>query len=304
MVSLKRTIAALIVCFKPHVLLSLCILLVIAQSIVIAVKRGVGSSWRLTGQNDLTLAMTTLVLVVALIWLAFFIIIVRFELRNELDSLLTLFQCSKRGLRLLGVIGFHVALLLIVSLIVSATVERSIPVSLDGDTTTTTTTTGQTSRPAGMAYNHTTTNTPDICQVNVYQSDVHIDAGQRMTVTRSGRLAGQRDADSNFKSTRANPVHRQGHNGPVLSGHGNAKNVNLIDRNYMLTVYKIWLTAIVYAFLYLIIENLVMFYADMSLVEFVHISFLTMVAKLTGIDLSDYPAGEMLFNPLIRHRIR
>lgn len=219
MASLKRFIAATIICFKPHVFLTLCILLVIAHSVIIAVHKSATSSWRIgRHQQDLTLTMTTVILFVALTWAAFSIYIVRFELRNELETLLILFQCSKRGLRFLGVVAFHWSLLIGVTMLVSAAVERSIPSSLPSE------------------------------DLKYYP------------------IAGER------------------------------------DRSYLLTVYKIWLTAIVYSFLYLLAENTVMFYTDMTLIEFIHAAFLTLVARLTGIDLSDYPAGEMLFNPLVRRR--
>lgn len=276
MVSLKRAIAALIVCFKPHVLLTLCILLVIGHSIVIAVQKGAGNSWRVSSQHDFTLTMTTLILIVALIWAAFFIFIVRFELRNELESLLTLFQCSKRGLRLLGVVGFHVALLLFVSLIVSATVERSIPNQIPS-------TRFKARRPAAN-YNNSQVAVKDIYHLDTFVNDDGVQV--------AGSSSFIPNTDLGFKRK-------------TFSGEQYETGItNMMDRKYLLTVYKIWLTAIVYAFLYLIIENIVMFYTDMSLVEFVHISFLALVAKVTGIDLSDYPAGEMLFNPLVRLRIR
>lgn len=295
MVSLKRTIAALIVCFKPHVLLTLCILLVIAHSIIIAVQKGAGNSWRVSSQHDFTLAMTTLILIVALIWAAFFIFIVRFELRNELDSLLILFQCSKRGLRLLGVIGFHVALLVVVSLIVSATVERSIPSNI-----------GETSRTKNKMtqINNRSQSMLPLQTETVYHLEAFIDDGESTVDLRqtahSSSSVHQQVESFNLREARVITFKPRSHEPPAARSNG----VSMIDRKYLLTVYKIWLTAIVYAFLYLIIENIVMFYADMSLVEFVHLSFLTMVAKVTGIDLSDYPAGEMLFNPLVRHRIR
>lgn len=286
MVSMKRSIAALIVCFKPHVLLTLCILLVIVHSIVVTVQRGAGNSWRFGKQHDLTITMITLVLVVALIWAAFFIFVVRFELRNELESLLVLFQCSKRGLRFMGVVGFHVALLSLVALLVSVTVERSVPIeTADG-------------RPSGGRHNNTTMALQHLCRAKnapfdqdraavgdyAYDGDLIGPAGRRR------QLAGDK--------AKMRPLPGASPGGQFEARKGK------LDREYLLTVYKIWLTAIVYAFSYLLIENVVMFYADMSLIEFIHDSFLSLVARTTGIDLSDYPAGEMLFNPLVRHRIR
>ena len=283
MARLKRIVAGIIVCFKPHVFLTLCILLVIAQSILIAVRRGTSTGWRLGEQHDITLTMTTLILVVALVWAAFFIFIVRFELSNELESLLVLFQCSKRGLRFLGVIGFHVGFLLVVALIVSAAVERSIPMPTS----------------TGGSYNNSLS--PASWQTSQSSSDTYrLPAEKTKSVLykldASQTGCGSSEMSSTEKWNRANIVYRP--NEPIK-----AKNDSR-DRDYLLAIYKIWLTAIVYAFLYLIIENVIVFYADMSLVEFVHFSFLALVTKVTGIDLSDYPAGEMLFNPLVRHRIR
>ena len=289
MVSLKRTIAGLIVCFKPHVLLTLCIFLVIAHSIIMAIQKGAGNSWRSGGQQDFTLAMTTLILIVALIWAAFFVFIVRFELRNELESLLILFQCSKRGLRLLGVIGFHVVLLAIVSFIVSIAVERSIP-SIN--------THKYASKNATLPEN----------QASIYHLDAHIGDDERMVdlhqSSRGSPIYSRDEVETSSNNLKGSTVIKftRDRGEPFSSNRYNG--MSTIDRDYLLTVYKIWLTAIVYAFLYLIMENVVMFYTDMSLIEFVHLNFLSIVAKLTGIDLSDYPAGEMLFNPLVRHRIR
>lgn len=299
MVSLKRAIAALIVCFKPHVLLTLCILLVIAHSIIIAIQKGASNSWRVGKQHDFTVTMTTLILVVALIWAAFFIFIVRFELRNELESLLILFQCSKRGLRFLGVVGFHVALLTLVSLIVSATVERSIP-NIDGASS------GVAGSGASQVNNRrqvATAATADSTTSKSVLGDIFIVVQDAEYLDRDSALEYKQQQQRKSRSL-LHPLPSPGGQDLRLFNSTESLKSKQMDREYLLTVYKIWLTAIVYAFLYLIIENLVMFYADMTLVEMVHFAFLAMVAKVTGIDLSDYPAGEMLFNPLVRHRIR
>lgn len=291
MVSFKRAIAALIVCFKPHVFLTLCILLVIAHSMVIVIQRGTSDGWRLGKQHDITLTMTTLILAVALIWAAFFLFIVRFELRNELESLLILFQCSKRGLRFLGVIAFHVGLLALVAILVSTAVERSIP--------------GEKTYKATIDNYTMKADTNIIDSVQVENSDlIFVDTNYTQSSTTNGQITPS-DRHSPVKlynrASQSNRLLQVGYSPKVKSKTtADAR----VGRDYLLTAYKIWLTAIVYAFLYLVMENLIMFYTDMSLVEFIHSGFLTIVAKLTGIDLSDYPAGEMLFNPLVRHRIR
>lgn len=253
----KRAIAGIIVCFKPHVFLTLSILIVIFHSVFIAIQRGATGRWPQVSleqhQYDITPTMLTVILALALLWALFFVFIIRYELRNELETLLILFQCSKRGLRFLGVVFFHIGLLALVGLLVSSAVERSVGDNIsisrnrvDGD-----------------------------CQDKVYISHVDLSVG--------------------YLKDRGIPVRYQYYNNSCSRGS---------DKVYLATIYKIWLTAIVYAFLYLIIENMVMFYTDLSLIEFVHGSFLHSIAKITGIDLSDYPAGEMLFNPLVRRRIR
>lgn len=260
----KRTIAALIVCFKPHVFLTLCILLVIAHSIIVAIKRGASNSWKLAGQHDVTLTMTTLILLVALIWATFFIFIVRFELRNELELLLIMFQCSKRGLRFLGVITFHFILLICIATLVSTAVEKSAPAD-----------------ESHRNYYITPTS------IGLVEETAHL------------RVPG-RTIDSDSIKAKSELIFRRTN---MNKFRASSESKSQIDRDYLLVVYKIWLTAIVYAFTYLVMENLVTFYTDMSLVEFVHVIFITSVAKTTGIDLSDYPAGEMIFNPLIRRRL-
>ena len=280
MVSLKRAIAALIVCFRPHVFLTLCILLVIVHSTIVAVQKGTSNGWRVESrQHDITITMTTLILAVALIWAAFFIFIVRFELRNELDSLLVLFQCSKRGLRFLGVIVFHVGLLAFVGLLVSAVVERSIP-------------TDRGRQVFNASIDH--------------RIGASLEATQRARVApveANERFAGDLTGGGEMRLPSEDEWNSAAKRRPGERSQTEKATRHGPDRKYLLTIYKIWLTAIVYAFLYLIIENMIMFYADMTLVESVHGAFLTLVARLTGIDLSDFPAGEMLFNPLV-HRIR
>lgn len=301
MVSLKRTIAALIVCFKPHVLLTLCIVLVIVHSVVIAIHRGASNSWRLGKQHDITLTMTTLILIVALIWAAFFIFIVRFELRNELESLLILFQCSKRGLRFMGVVGFHIILLTTVALIVSAAVERSIPIELSSSHHYAfnskhyrNSSASSLSSSASFGARRSKLQRVDIRLSTAHLADTTTHTGLDLDAAKAAPKSHQFVRPNDKIQIVPNSIESDD---PYSKRSGK-------ERDNLLAVYKIWLTAIVYAFLYLIIENLVMFYADMSLVEFVHESFLMVVTKVTGIDLSDYPAGEMLFNPLVRHRIR
>lgn len=279
MVTLKSTIAAVIVCFKPHVFLTLCILLVIIHSIVVAIDQGTSNNWRTSNQYDLTLTMTTLVLIVALIWAAFFLFMVRFELRHELESLLMLFQCSKRGLRFLGVVGFHIFLLLLVTTIVSLAIEKSLPV-----------------RSARFESKYHIK----------YFNNLHLNDNRSLDKNVEGFNESQKVIEKLSNNSqffgRLRYINDKFRRRPQKLS--DDEDYGRPDRDYMLVVYKIWLTAIVYAFLYLILENAVMFYSDMSLVEFVHTIFLRIVVRTTGIDLSDYSAGEMLFNPLVDRRVR
>lgn len=244
----------------------------------------------------MTLTMTTLILIVALIWAAFFIFIVRFELRNELESLLVMFQCSKRGLRFLGVIGFHIGLLCFVALLVSSAVERSIPITGRSNNKTQPNIMPELSKQFGVIDTNRGNDEEVLDKQEIILRDEEDNLDDNQLVHQS--------------TTATQDIHIFTGEIPPAYQRYNPRQKKIkkdeagIDRDYLLTVYKIWLTAIVYAFLYLIIENVIMFYVDMTLVEFVHSAFLTIVAKLTGIDLSDYPAGEMLFNPLVRHRIR
>lgn len=297
MISLKRAIAAFIVCFKPQCLLTLCILLVIAQSIVIAIQKGapfsiISGSRRDTNQDhdhhheqqqqsksELTFTMTTIVLVVALIWASFFISVIRYELRNEIESLLILFQSSKRGLRFLGVVFFHIGFLILVTCLVSSAVERSANLDV-------------------------TSSDNDIYEQNqinfkATRQEEIVDNRNQQTIKLSTGL-------NRYNSGKPHLINRA--SGESYYGKSNinksSKSILSDDRVYLKRVYKIWLTSIVYAFLYLIIENVVMIYEDMTLIEFIHGVFLKAVAKLTGIDLSDYPAGEMLINPLVRRILR
>lgn len=266
MVDSKRAIAAIIVCLKPHVFLTLCIILVIVHSIVIAIQRGISIEWRIDIQQDITLTMTLLILLVAFMWAAFFIFMVRFELRGEMESLLALFQCSKRGLRFLGVLAGHLILVTTVALLVSMVVENSAPVNgFKGDKLVAN---------DGYIYNN-------------------IDDIKKMR----SKLKENPEKAVDFFHIRPAVSTSPSFDKKILFDTGNK-----INRAYILVVYKVWLTAIIYSFIYLVLENMSMFYADMSLVEFIHEGFLYVVTRLTGIDLSDYPAGEMLFNPLVRRR--
>lgn len=269
MVDSKKVIAAIIVCLKPHVFLTLCIILVIVHSTLVALQRGISIGWRADMQQDVTLTMTILILFVAVMWATFFIFMVRFELRGEMESLLALFQCSKRGLRCLGVLAGHLILLTTVALLVSAIVENAMPISsFKGDKLL-----------LNDGYTYYKIN--DVKKMQSLLKERSEDVVQR----------------------RIDYLHIQ----PVSTSRSSNNKIlfetnTTIDRAYLLMVYKVWLTAIIYSFIYLILENMSMFYADMSLVEFIHEGFLCAVTKLTGIDLSDYPAGEMLFNPLVRRR--
>lgn len=309
MVSLKRTIAAVIVCFKPHVFLTLCIILVIGHSVLVAFQRGTIKSMRQgaslsSKQFDPTLAMTSIVLLVALIWVSFFIFVVRFELRSELENMLVLFQCSKRGLRFMGVVAFHLALLATVGLLVSSVVKRSISLQQQselGNEWRIGSRRGRfmVARPLlRVTQQHHAHRQPPVAgESNISPPpDDGDDAAMYLQLEEKLELTlDKEDATNktviNTKDQTNRQTARDNQNNPID------------DKSYLARVYTIWLTAIVYSFVYLIIENMIMFYADTSLVEYVHGVFLKLVAKLTGIDLSDLPAGEMLYNPLIRRRI-
>lgn len=233
----------------------LSVLTVIAQSVMVAIQKALNSSWRADKQAPFFVT----VFVIFLFWITFFTIILRYELQNELDSLLTLFQCSRRGFRFLGVVFFHVILLLTVVLLVSNIVERTHKVE------------NQTSLSPGGEF------------IVSAELPLHPTSTQHLSMSRTTSVG---DIDGVRKDIAVPEVRRNK------------------DHRYLTTIYKIWLTAIIYAFLYLTLENLILLYADSTLIEFVHTTFLQLVARLTGIDLSDNPAGEMLLNPLVRRRIR
>jgi len=285
MPKLKRAIAAVIICLRPHVFLALCILLVIFQSIVVSLQKSSLSYLRVSRQPDISLTMVALLLV-ALAWMAFFIVMIKFELNNQLDTMLVLFQCSKRGLRFLGVVAFHVGLLLIVALLVSMSVNRSLPED----------TSNNLEKNVADSYKHKSSDIdPKVNHRPGSYSIIHdYDRQNRDNQHKLARIShGSPNLDISLASYR---YYKTDYSSKDRSDRFRGK----MDRGHLLIVYKIWLTAIVYAFLYLTIENLVLFYVDMPLIECVHEVFLNLVAKLTGVDLSDCPAGEMLFNPLIR----
>lgn len=258
-------------CLKPHVFISLSIILVIIHSIVIAFQRGISLNWRVDVNQDITLSMSMLIILLAIFWGAFFAFMIKYELRSEMNSLLALFQCSKHGFRFLGVLSGHVILLTFVALLVSFMVERSVPINDFESETLVTKTSGEYATPEINEIKKTRS----IFRHNLEESDRHKYDYLHIQPVQSS----QNRVSKSFLDPRAN-----------------------VDRGYVTIVYKIWLTAIIYCFTYLVLENMSMFFADMSLVEFIHEGFLHAVAKLTGIDLSDYPAGEMLFNPLVRRR--
>lgn len=285
MFELKQAIAAIIVCFKPQIFLVVCIILVIIHSIFQAIQRGASSGFLVAKQqSDFTLTITTVVVLVAFIWGILFILLIKYELRSEVECLLTLFHCSKRGLRFLGVVAFHIGLVVLVALLVSMAVEKTLP---DGKSNATRALNGRYTLDSDRHHSRSAlVERPSYSEIRSVPSCISSD-----------------DRCNQRKET-VGPEHVE----PVAN-HIKIQNVeslaqSVANRRYISTVYKIWLTAIVYSFLYVVIENLVMFHSDMSLVEFVHEAFHSIVTKLTGIDLSDYPAGEMLMNPLMRRLYR
>lgn len=245
MTRMKRAIACIIICFKPQALLMVCILTVILHSIVYAIQKAITSNWRTDKQISIVISI---VIIVAL-WVTCLTFMLRYEIENEIETLLTLFQCSRRGLRFLGVVIFHIFLFLAVITLVSLFVDK--------------------------------THRIDTLNSVTYSSASHV-SHKAQHVTRL--LVQDRDL------TRIKP--------------GSGRVDRRLDNQHLAVIYKIWLTALLYAFVYITLEHIITFYADLSLIEFVHGAFLYSVAKLTGIDLSDYPAGEMYFNPLVRRRLR
>lgn len=279
MLQLKQVIATTIVCFKPQIFLVICIILVIIHSILQAIQRGASSGFPVANQHDFTLTMTTVVVLVAFIWAILFILLIRYELRSEVECLLALFHCSKRGLRFLGVVAFHIGLVVLVGVLVSMAVEKTLP---DGNTTTT------------FDGRYLPSDRHKFRSA-VVESLSHREA--RSTCDSADDVCVKKRETFNLDHVEPVSGYTEDQKAEILSQ-------NLANRKYVSTVYKIWLTAIVYAFLYVVLENLIMFHSDLSLVEFVHETFHIIVAKLTGIDLSDYPAGEMLMNPLVRRMFR
>lgn len=170
----------------------------------------------------------------------------RYEIQNEIESLLTLFQCSRRGLRFLGVVFFHLLLLMSVTVIVTKIVDGT----------------------------HRARKPPSEMPTAKLQSD--------------SQQVGTAPLDSVEHYTKSDAK--------VLEQRSDQQGLSII--------YKIWLVAILYALIYLTLESIVLQYVDLSLVEFINDVFLDSVARITGIDLSDYPAGEMYLNPLVRRRLR
>lgn len=268
--NLKRFIAASIVCFKPQIFLTICILVIIVHSILIVIRSGVGMTWRTVRPIEISPTVFTMILFGFALWISFMLLICRTELQTELESVLVLFQCSKRGLRLLGVVVFHIAFVAIVSWMVSGLVNRSLMLSKS--------------------------NREDISFNSMAEVDInYFRNSNRVQLKTPSKVDVYSEEEQNLGDINYETIFERKFTMD--------KQTNFSTNSYPAKVYKIWLTAVIYCFLYVFFENVIMFHTDMTLVEFVHAGFLNLVTKLTGVDLSDYPAGEMLFNPLVRRRI-
>lgn len=323
-VDTKRLLASLIVCFKPHVFLTISIILVIIRSLFAALERGTNDYSKTRQASDITILMVSVIALIAFGWATFFAMMVRYELQSELNSTLVLFQCSKRGLRFLGVIFFHILLLLSVLWLTSSAVERSVPkefarphqsIFLNSNKY-------HTQRTSSIVIGKAQIN-HRVMHLRSQQDDSFIGPLNQPNNMNKQHQKQQQQNDQLTASTishylRNDPPDRykqisydenkEAHSNthiPIRTRKGASQmSYTNSDRFHIVAIYTIWLTAIVYSLTYLILENIVMCYNDVTLIEYVHSVFLHGVAKLTGIDLSDFPAGEMLFNPLMRRRVR
>lgn len=74
------------------------------------------------------------------------------------------------------------------------------------------------------------------------------------------------------------------------------------SKDVAILVYSLWSSAVTYSFSYFITELIfTAFDGEETLVEVIHNAFVKIFVKITGIDLSDYPAGESLDNPIERN---
>lgn len=74
------------------------------------------------------------------------------------------------------------------------------------------------------------------------------------------------------------------------------------SKDLAIIVYSIWSSAVTYSFSYFIVELiLTAIDGEETLIEVAHKLFVQSFVRLTGVDLSPYPAGESLDNPIERN---
>lgn len=269
MITLKTMIAGFLVCFKPSIFITICCILILIRLVVEAIMQAFIFGWQasFSPSTDTNRTVTPVIIIFMMLWLWFclFSYMFSFGVDQEMESILLLLQCSKRGFRLLGVVSFHLVLFGAVALLTASLVGQFEGNKIYSD---------HEARPR----HHQQYQRLQEIEKTGLRSDGNL--GRRLEMRSKGRVSQYRSLPAQRPSNRPKS-----------------------DIAFLVTIYQMWMTAIIYCFTYLIIENVVMYYTDLNLIEFIHFIFLFLVARITGMDLSDNPAGEMRFNPLVRRRL-
>lgn len=204
---------------------------------------------------------------IATIFLFLTLCLMRHEVEGEVENLLIHFHNSRRGLRFLGVAFFHLIFILLVVSVVSTLVDKAVPKQIPTN-------------------NHR-------YHINRYHRKYYPNTtivSKHSIRTLPNQDYFGRDIDDSTKQigSRRHPT----------------KYLKESERNLHVLIYKVTITTIIYTCLYFLLESTLAFYNDSNIIEFVHQTFVDFIILTTGIDLGDYGAGEMHFNPLIERRIR
>lgn len=87
----------------------------------------------------------------------------------------------------------------------------------------------------------------------------------------------------------------------VIHNLGRFKGQNMInyEKFNIIFTYTVWICSILYSFFYFLLEEIVILFSrEDTLVEFIHLLFIKFTIKTTGIDLSEFPLGESIYNPI------
>lgn len=288
----KRAIIVFLICLEPFSFAVICISYSLIQFFLIYIHKS-----RIKGFAYLWLFLITSLLLMV----TYLARILRYRIDYELEPLMLRFQSSRRGLRVLGVVLFHLLFICgVIALVYPINPEPAL----------------YSNRPHFRHQNRVRLYGAKPSRIIDQFNGFKVARARYRTFSRNDIVGFNINKHGSFdekllKRLQANNVlYLRSNSTGAAKIEGRSRSLSSssssLDQEHLdhLLACKSIIVACVYSVMYFILERITELMYDSSVIDAIHELFVKLVLVLFGFDLGDYVGGEMHFNLLMERRIR